>query len=410
MPYIKRDIEKTIQNTAKYYSAIIVTGPRQVGKTTMLREIAKAEKNKRRYVTLDDLEARKLASSSPETFLALNPSPILIDEVQYAPELFSYIKIAVDNGAKPSSFWLTGSQSFRLMELAKESLAGRAAVFAMPSLSAHEIFGKGEIVPFSVSLEALQSRVSIATPTDINGIFERIWNGSMPGFISGKYPDRELFYSSYLSTYVSRDIGDMVSNINTYAFTDFIRAAACRIGQVLNVHDIAADVGVSDETAKRWLSLLERSGIIYYLHPFSNNLLKRTISKPKLYFFDTGLVAYLTKYSTPEVLQNGALNGAILENYVISEILKSYSNCGRECLAHYYRDKDGKEIDLILESDGELHPIEIKKTASPPSGVTNAFKTLDVSSIKRGKGVVICTKNELSAVDSDNFILPVWAV
>jgi predicted AAA+ superfamily ATPase len=410
MPYINRDIEKTIQNAAKYYSAMIVTGPRQVGKTTMLLEVVKKEKTERRYVTLDDLEARKLASSSPETFLALNPPPILIDEVQYAPELFSYIKIAVDNGTKPSSFWLTGSQSFRLMELAKESLAGRAAVFAMPSLSAHEIFGKGEIVPFSVSIETLQKRVLTATPTDISGVFERIWNGSMPGFISGKYPDRELFYSSYLSTYVNRDIGDMVSNINTYAFTDFIRAAACRIGQVLNVHDIAADVGVSDETAKRWLSLLERSGIIYYLHPFSNNLLKRTISKPKLYFFDTGLVAYLTKYSTPEVLQNGALNGSILENYVISEILKSYSNCGRECLAHYYRDKDGKEIDLILESDGELHPIEIKKTASPPSGVTNAFKTLDVSSIKRGKGVIICTKIELSAVDSDNFILPVWAV
>jgi predicted AAA+ superfamily ATPase len=376
----------------------------------MLREIAKAEMIERRYVTLDDLEARKLASSSPETFLALNPPPILIDEVQYAPELFSYIKIAVDNGAKPSSFWLTGSQAFRLMELAKESLAGRAAVFIMPSLSAHEIFGKGEISPFGVSLESLQKRVSTAIQTDISGIFERIWSGSMPGFISGKYPDRELFYSSYLSTYVSRDIGDMVSNINTYAFADFIRAAACRIGQVLNVHDIAADVGVSDETAKRWLSLLERSGIIYYLHPFSNNLLKRTISKPKLYFFDTGLVAYLTKYSTPEVLQNGALNGAILENYVISEILKSYSNCGKDCIAHYYRDKDGKEIDLILESDGELHPIEIKKTASPPSGVINAFKTLDVSSIKRGKGLIICTKNELSAVDSDNFIFPVWAV
>jgi predicted AAA+ superfamily ATPase len=410
MSYIKRDIEKTIQNAAKYYSAIIITGPRQVGKTTMLKEIAKKEKTERRYVTLDDLEARKLASSSPETFLTLNPPPILIDEVQYAPELFSYIKIAVDNGAKPSSFWLTGSQSFRLMELAKESLAGRAAVFSMPSLSAHEIFAKGEITPFSMSLESLQRRVATARATDINGVFERIWNGSMPGFISGKYPDRELFYSSYLSTYVSRDIGDMVNNINTYAFTDFIRAAACRICQVLNVHDIAADVGVSDETAKRWLSLLERSGIIYYLHPFSNNLLKRTISQPNLYFFDTGLVAYLTKYSTPEVLQNGALNGAILENYVISEILKSYSNCGRECLAHYYRDKDGKEIDLILESDGELHPIEIKKTASPPSGVTTAFKTLDVSSIKRGTGVLISTTNELSAVDSDNFILPVWAV
>jgi predicted AAA+ superfamily ATPase len=436
MNYISRDIEKTIKKAAESYAAIVITGPRQVGKTTALREIAKTEKTPRRYVTLDDLEARKLAATSPETFLAIYPPPVMIDEVQYAPELFSYIKIAVDNGAPPASFFLTGSQSFRLSKLSNESLAGRAAVFHMPSLSQNEIFGGGKIgengggkneefvgnknrknaeeqsggLPFSVSLESFQERLLWRTPVRINEMFERIWRGSLPGFISGKFPDRDIFYSSYVSTYINRDIGDMSPGTDSFGFSDFIRAAACRIGQILNIHDIAADVGVTDETAKRWLSLLERSGVVYYLRPYSNNLLKRTISKPKLYFFDTGLVAFLTKYSSPEILQNGALAGAIFENYVISEILKSYQNNGAEAVMHYYRDRDGKEIDLILESDGALHPIEIKKTVSPSGSAAKAFSVLDKASVPRGAGAIICTKNELSAANEKIFILPVWAV
>jgi predicted AAA+ superfamily ATPase len=425
MDYIKRDIEKTIKKAAEHYAAIVVTGPRQVGKTTALCEIAKTENPPRRYVTLDDLEARKLAATSPETFLAIYPPPVMIDEVQYAPELFSYIKIAVDNGAPPASFFLTGSQSFRLSKLSNESLAGRAAVFHLPSLSQNEIYQSGVKkddsgveqngeneggAPFSVSLESFRERILGRTPADINEMFGRIWRGSLPGFISGKFPDRDIFYSSYVSTYINRDIGDLSPGTDSFGFSDFIRAAACRIGQILNIHDIAADVGVTDDTAKRWLSLLERSDIIFYLNPYSNNLLKRTISKPKLYFFDTGLVAFLTKYSSPEILGSGALAGAIFENYVISEILKSYQNNGVEPIAHYYRDKDGKEIDLILESNGALHPIEIKKTVSPSGSAARAFSVLDKASVPRGAGAVICTKNELSAVDEKTYILPVWAV
>jgi predicted AAA+ superfamily ATPase len=341
----------------------------------------------------------------------------MIDEVQYAPELFSYIKIAVDNGAPPASFFLTGSQSFRLSKLSNESLAGRAAVFHLPALSQNEIYQSGgktgeseSGAPFSVSLESFRERTLGRTPADINEMFGRIWRGSLPGFISGKFPDRDIFYSSYVSTYINRDIGDLSPGTDSLGFSDFIRAAACRIGQILNIHDIAADVGVTDDTAKRWLSLLERSDIIFYLNPYSNNLLKRTISKPKLYFFDTGLVAFLTKYSSPEILGSGALAGAIFENYVISEILKSYQNNGVEPIAHYYRDRDGKEIDLILESNGALHPIEIKKTVSPSGGAAKAFSVLDKASVPRGAGAIICTKNELSAVDEKTYILPVWAV
>lgn len=407
MNYIKRDIEKIIIEASRSYSAVLITGPRQVGKTTTLRLLMDERRN---YVTLDDLEARKLARTDPELFLSIHPAPVLIDEVQYAPQLFSYIKIAVDNGGSPGSYWMTGSQAFRLMELAQESLAGRVAILHMSSLSQHEISGSGEHKPFEISLDKVRERTLTGEKTDVKGIYERIWKGSMPGSISGKYPNRDMFYSSYLQSYIQRDIGDMVDRIDALLFADFVRAAACRAGQMLNIHDIALDVGVTDDTAKRWLRLMERSEVIFYLHPYSNNLLKRTIKTPKMYFFDTGLVAYLTKYSSPEILMNGAINGAVLENFVVAETIKSYTNNGRECLIHYYRDKDGKEIDMVIESDGELHPFEIKKSASPGTALTGAFKALDSGSIPRGVGAILCTKEEFSAVDRMALIVPIWMI
>ena len=407
MEYIKRDLEEKINSLSCEYSCILVTGPRQVGKTTVLKHLA--DEN-REYVTLDDLEERKLAKNDPALFMQMHSLSIFIDEVQYAPELFSYIKIAVDNGAEPGAFWLSGSQAFRMMELAQESLAGRIAVLHMSSLSQHEIYGKGQGIAFSVTIDNLKKRKKTNTPADLNEIYNRIWKGSLPGIASGKYTDRDVFYNSYLQTYIERDVSELLDKVDKIVFSDFIRAAACRIGQVLNVHDIALDVGVSDETAKRWLSVLERSDIIFYLRPYSNNLLKRTIKAPKLYFFDTGLVAYLTRYSTPEILANGALNGAILENYVVSEIRKSYHNIAKDCLIWYYRDKDSREIDMVTESDGELHPLEIKRSVNPPTGLTNAFSVLDKGSVPRGKGALICMRPELSALDSDNFIVPVWMI
>ena len=197
---------------------------------------------------------------------------------------------------------------------------------------------------------------------------------------------------------------------DTMIFSDFIRSAACRAGQMLNVSDIARDVGISNDTAKRWLKILEKSDIVFFLRPYSNNLLKRTIKTPKMYFFDTGLVAYLTRYSSPEILANGAINGAILENYVVSEIIKTYHNNAKECLIWYYRDTNSNEIDLVIESDGMLHPIEIKRTASPGTELIKPFKLLDKASVPRGKGAIICMKETLSAVDSDNYIVPIWMI
>ena len=323
MEYIKRDIEAAILEASKSYASLIVTGPRQVGKTTTLRRLAGSGRTE---ITLDDAEARRLAKTDPELFLSLYPPPLLIDEVQYAPELFSRIKIEIDNGAAPGSYWMTGSQPFRLMSLAQESLAGRVAILHMSSLSQREIYGGEQAGPFSPALNTLRERIKGRTPVDTAGQYERIWRGSLPGHVSGRYPQRDLFYSSYLQTYIQRDIGEMLGDVDFLQFADFVRAAACRAGQMLNVHDIALDVGIADDTAKRWLGMMERSNVIFYLRPYSNNLLKRTVKTPKMYFFDTGLVAYLTKYSSPEILMNGAINGAILENYVVSEIMKSYGN------------------------------------------------------------------------------------
>ena len=408
MDYIKRDIESLVLEVSSSYSAVIVTGPRQVGKTTTLRRLLGEGRS---FVSLDSKEDRLLAVTDPELFLSLHPAPLIIDEVQYAPELFPYIKMDIDNGAPAGSYLMTGSQMYQLMKLAGESLAGRTAILRMSGLSQHEIYGSGECLPFTVNLEALKKRADNGKPCDVLGQYERIWNGSLPAHISGKHENRDIFYSSYIDSYIDRDIKDMVDLKDEYLFRDFVRAAACRAGEMLNVHAIASDVGVSDETAKTWLGYMEKSGVIFYLRPFSNNLLNRTIKKtPKLYFFDTGLVAYLTKYSSPDILMNGAINGSILENYVVSEIIKTYSSNGLECYAHYYRDTDSKEIDIVLESNGELHPIEIKKTASPPSELVSSFRVLDKASLPRGTGAVVCTKKELSALDRGTMIVPAWAI
>ena len=401
MSYIKRTLEHKILDISEDYSCLLLIGPRQVGKTTMLEHLM--EGTGRQKVTLDDAENRRLAKTDPEMFLELHPAPVLIDEVQYAPELFSYIKIKVDNGAAPGSYWLTGSQAFHLMELAQESLAGRTAIVHMSALSQSELYGDAWTAPLSLSLEKLNSRKEHLSPCSPVEMYE-------PGHRSGKYRDRDVFYSSYIQSYINRDVTDMIPGVDKLLFADFIRAAACRAGQMLNTHDIALDVGVSDDTAKRWLQVLEKSEVIFYLRPYSNNLLKRTVKAPKMYFFDTGLVAYLTKYSSPEILQNGAINGAILENYTVAEIRKTWQNNAKECLVHYYRDKDTNEIDLVIESDGELHPLEIKKSTNPGTELVSAFKVLDKGSVPRGSGAILCLRESLSAIDRNTFILPIWMI
>jgi len=407
MNYITRNLEQVVNEVTREYPVVLVTGPRQVGKTTMLLKLM--EGTDRKYVSLDDLNERSLAKSDPELFLQLHKPPVLIDEVQYAPELFTYIKIHADRYKTPGDFWLTGSQVFKLMRGVRESLAGRFAVLSLTSLSQAEVCG-GKTEPFTVDMSALSERRSERMPADTSRIFERIFMGSMPAIVSGQISNSGIFYSSYLSTYIERDVRELSDSIDSMKFLRFITAAAARCGQMLNVTDIANDADINTKQAKDWLGILETLGIIFYLHPYSNNLLKRLVKTPKLYFYDTGLVCHLTRWSSPETLEAGAMNGAVLENYVVAEIMKTYLNSGKEPYIYYYRDKDAREIDIVLEHDGILNPLEIKKSSNPGSELVKVFHLLDNSATPRGNGAVLCMKPELSAIDRQNYIVPIWMI
>lgn len=407
MRYISRSLEKIVLEVTKEYPVVLVTGPRQVGKTTMLQKLM--EGTDRGYVSLDDLHERNLAKTDPELFLQLHKPPVLIDEVQYAPELFTYIKIYADKNHSNGDFWLTGSQAFKLMQGMQESLAGRVAVLSLTSLSQAEIYGN-RLEPFVLDMKKLSARSRERKPANIKEIFNRIYKGSMPAVISDQNKNTHIFYSSYVTTYIERDVRALSDSIDSLKFLRFMTAVAARCGQLLNIANIARDADINQKQVKGWLSILETLGIIFYLHPYSNNMLKRLVKTPKLYFYDTGLVCYLTKWSSAETLESGAMNGAILENYVVSEIMKTYLNNGKAPFMYYYRDKDAKEIDIILEHDGVINPIEIKKSANPGSELVKVFGLLDNASIPRSKGAVICMKPELSAIDRENYIVPVWVI
>ena len=406
MKYIKRAMEDTFLELNRQFAAILLTGPRQVGKTTMLKKLMDQENIGRSYVTLDDLTERRMAKEDPAMFFQLHRPPLFIDEVQYAPELFSYIKMWIDQNHRAGDFWLTGSQVFKLMEGVQESLAGRVALLQMLPLSQQEILGS-RTMPFEVNLDMLLEREETTTQAGTPEIFERIFNGGMPALLSGQYTNRNVFYASYISTYIDRDVKELSGAIDSLKFMNFITATAALAGQMVNFRTIAELSDIDQTTAKSWLRILETLGIVFNLHPYSNNVLKRTVKTPKLYFYDTGLVSYLTKWSDSATLMSGAMSGALLENFAVSEIVKSYYNSGREPFLYYYRDKDAKEIDLIIVMDGHLHPIEIKRTATPDARLTRVFGVLDRSAMQRGTGAVLCTADKLSAFSAENLIIPI---
>lgn len=409
MNYIHRHMEEQILKLSGSYPAILLTGPRQAGKTTMLRTLAEKEAIGREYVSLDDLATRDLAKNDPALFLQLHKPPILIDEVQYAPELFTYLKIHIDEHQTPGSFWMTGSQIFRLMRGVQESLAGRAALLHMSPLSQREIIG-APCAPFTTDFDRLLAQRDTAAPLSAPELFRRLWTGSMPGIVSGRFSDRNTFYSSYLSTYVERDVRDLSGNIDALKFHRFLTALAARTSQLLNYNALAEDADIDIQTSKSWINLLETLGIIFMLHPYSNNVLKRTIKTPKVYFYDTGIVCYLTRWSSPETAESGAMNGALLENFTVSEIMKGYQNAGLEPFLYFYRDRDAKEIDVILERDGRLCPLEIKKTATPDRRLTRLFGVIDKAPLQLGTGAVLCLADQFGAFDRDHLIVPIWMI
>lgn len=405
--YITRHMEKPVMELNEQYPVLLLTGPRQVGKTTMLEHLIEVEGKGRKKVSLDDLTLRELAKTDPKMFFQLYQPPLLIDEVQYAPELFPYIKIMVDERHQPGDFWLTGSQLFKMMEGVQESLAGRVALLHLSPLSQSEIMKRPPEPPFSLELPLLSERQNGRQMLNTPEVFQRIHQGGMPALVTGTYSNASIFYSSYIDTYMERDVRRLSNDIDSLKFLRFLRSVAARTSQQVNYKGIADDAEIDQATAKNWLHVLEVLGIIFLLEPYSNNVLKRTVSTPKLYFYDSGIVCYLTRWSSPETAMEGAMSGALLENYTVAEIIKTYQNAGQEPFLYYYRDKDAREIDLILERDGKLFPIEIKKMASPPKKLTKVFDLIDKSPLQRGTGAILCMADQLGAFDQNNLIVPI---
>ena len=405
--YITRHMEKPVMELNEQYPVLLLTGPRQVGKTTMLEHLIEVEGKGRKKVSLDDLTLRELAKTDPKMFFQLYQPPLLIDEVQYAPELFPYIKIMVDERHQPGDFWLTGSQLIKMMEGVQESLAGRVALLHLSPLSQSEIMKRPPEPPFSLELPLLSERQNGRQMLNTPEVFQRIHQGGMPALVTGTYSNASIFYSSYIDTYMERDVRRLSNDIDSLKFLRFLRSVAARTSQQVNYKGIADDAEIDQTTAKNWLHVLEALGIIFLLEPYSNNVLKRTVSTPKLYFYDSGIVCYLTRWSSPETAMEGAMSGALLENYTVAEIIKTYQNAGQEPFLFYYRDKDAREIDLILERDGKLFPIEIKKMASPPKKLTKVFDLIDKSPLQRGTGAILCMADQLGAFDQNNLIVPI---
>ena len=408
MAYIKRDMEETFLHMSNKFKVVLVTGPRQVGKTTMLKKLI--EGSGRLYVTLDDIVVRTLAKSDPETFINTYRPPVFIDEVQYAPELFTYIKIQVDERQQNGDYWLSGSQIFRLMRGVSESLAGRVGLLELLPLSQNEIFNRKPCSPIRTDFENLRERATGIPEAAPDEIFARVFNGGMPQVISEGYDSRERYYESYVRTYLERDVRDLSGDVNILKFHRFMVAVAARTAQLVNYKSVADDAEIDQATVKNWLNIMETLGIIFFLHPYSNNLLKRTIKSPKLYFYDSGLVAHLAKWSSAETLMNGAQSGALLENYVISEAAKGWHNSGKTPYLYYFRDKDNKEIDLLWEENGTLYPVEIKKTSSPDVRITSIFKLLEKSGKAVGPGGIACLRNDVTPLNRDCCIIPIRCV
>ena len=405
MAYIKRSLERKFLKMSETFKVVMVTGARQVGKSTMLKHLA--EDTGRVYVSMDDADLRELANNDPKLFFQMYQPPVLIDEVQKAPALFEEIKIICDNSDERGQFWLTGSQSRKLVKQAGDSLAGRICVLKMYSLSAKEVADRADDIPAEYSITSLISRSSTLPKNNILDVYTRIWEGGMPDMLNMDAEQRREYWNSYIDAYLMRDAVDDNGIIDTEGFRKFLRACAAFSGRLLNYADLGSAAGVSGTTAKEWLKVLQSMGIVYLLEPFFSNELNRMVKTPKLYFCDTGLCAYLSSWTSRDTLMNGAAAGHFLENYVVTEMIKNASYGESEMNLNFYRDKNQKEIDLIVEIDGVLHPFEIKRSASPERKAIKAFGVLEKSDREVGAGGIICMAENPFPIDANNSLIPV---
>lgn len=410
--YINRSIEKELVSLSKQFPTIVITGPRQVGKTTLLNHLANDKIN---YVSLDNINDRTLAVNDPELFLETYKYPLIIDEFQYAPELLSYIKIKVDqariksvysNKEVSTMYYLTGSQSFLSMKNITESLAGRIGIIDLYGLSAREIDNKEDRL-FIPEIETLKKEK--ITKKTIEEIFSMIFKGSFPELYKNPEISVDKFYDSYVRTYIERDIRDLIKITDEIKFMKFMTSVAARTGQELNLNEIAADTEITNPTANDWLSILVNTGLVVLIEPYMTNIIKRVVKRPKIYFMDTGLACYLTRYLNSETLEVSAYSGHIFETYVVSLIVKSFANNGLNFkrYLYYYRDNNKKEIDLIIEYNDKLYPIEIKKSKKPDINYVKNFNVLNDTKKTIGNGIVLCMIDKIYPIDKNNFCVPI---
>ena len=403
---ITRTIGPTIKRISKGFPVLLLTGMRQIGKTHLLEKI---RETRRQYVSLDFPAERNLARNNPDLFLQRFKPPLLIDEAQYAPELFTYIKIYVDTHKQNGLFWLTGSQKFNLMQGIQESLAGRVAILDMLGFSWREIAGKPESRPF-LPPKTIKQPSEESGAMNLMDLYKVIWEGAFPRVVVNNGKNRDVFYRSYLQTYIERDIKDYQDIDDNIRFYRFIRAAAVRTGNLINYADLARDADIDVRTAKKWLAALERSCLVKLLYPYYVNVTKRLIKTPKLYFMDTGLCSFLGGFDTPKSLEAGYLSGSILETWAFIEIMKSYWHNGEDPQIYFYRDADQREIDFVIEKNMTLYPIEVKKTSAPTADSARQFVHLQKLKKPVGMGTVLCLHPSPLPLNKDAVALPIWDV
>ena len=404
MQYIHRTLERKFLKMSSFFKAVLVTGARQVGKTTMLKHLA--ENENRTYVSMDNQMARALAKTDPVLFFQMYKPPIIIDEIQKAPELFEQIKIMCDETDQRGLFWLTGSQQYHMISNIRETLAGRIGILELYSLSKNEtdnIIFPNEL---DFTLDCLLERQKVSGKNDITDIFDHIWRGGMPAALDADEEQRQEYFNSYIETYLMRDVSEEGGITDTVRFRRFLNACAALTAEQVNYSTLAEAADISQPTAKAWLLLLESLGIIYLLKPFANNEIKRLAKTPKLYFCDTGLCAYLSMWLTRDTLMNGAASGHYFENYVVAELLKNYSYLQSEVNLTYYRDSNAKEIDVLIEENGKIHPLEIKKSANPNRREIKKYEVLEKTGMQTGAGGIICMCEEVIPINSRNSFIP----
>lgn len=404
MEYMERALERKFLHMSSFFKAVLVTGARQVGKTTMLKHLAAGQS--RTYVTMDNTMARTLAKSDPVLFFQTYKPPIIIDEIQKAPELFEQIKIMCDDSEERGLFWLTGSQQYKMMKNVRETLAGRIGILELYSLSKNEVEGVTFPNELDFSLPCLLTRQSFNKKNDIVEVFEHIWRGGMPAALWADAEQRQEYFNSYIETYLMRDVAEEGGITDTVRFRKFLNACAALVSEQVNYKTLAEAADISQPTAKEWMRLLQGLGIIYLLPPYANNELKRLVKTPKLYFCDTGLCAYLSMWLTRDTLMNGAASGHYFENHVIIELLKNFSYASSKVNLTYYRDSNAKEIDVFVEQNGVIHPLEIKKSANPDRREVKKYSLIDKVKAERGSGGIICMCEEIIPIDTQNCFIP----